>query len=105
MNGKRRLQDRYRSLVAAVMEKGEHFRKPHGEWVRLRLDDNPVGLYLSLDTWSKALGLKRGSGDYNYVVGFSPRRFTEYLGIDFGGFEIHVSESRLASYERVVAAL
>lgn len=99
------LQQRYRALVHSVMEKGEHFRKAHGEWVRLRLDDDPNGMFIELDTWNYVLNLKRGSGFYNYHGGFEPRDFFEHLGIDFGGFTLYITEARLAAYERVVAAL
>jgi hypothetical protein len=100
------LRDQYNELVGLVSEKGEHFRKPHGEWVRLRLDDDPNGLYLQLDTWSKAMGLKRGPGDYHLYGGFdSLGGFVEYLGIDFGGFELRVSPRRLATYLRLVRGL
>ena len=103
------LEERYRALAHAVSEKGEHFRKAHGEWVRLRLDDDPEGPFLELDTWNRQLILKYGAGDYEYWGGFAPWRFSrerrvEVLGIVFGSFSLYVTPTRLATYERLVAA-
>ena len=100
------LQRRYHELTSAVRERGERFRKAHGEWIRLRLDEMPDGLFLQLDTWNRQLICKHGSGDYNYHVGFEPFGGSgEVLGIDFGGFALYVTEARLATYERLLAAL
>lgn len=102
------LQQRYNDLVSAVLTHGGHFRKAHGEWVRFRLDDDPVGVFLELDSWNRQLILKRGSGEYDYYGGFAPfrgrRGGDEVLGIDFGGFALYISPARLATYERLVAA-
>ena len=101
----RSLEQRYRDLVSAVHARGEHFRKPHGEWIRLRLDDTPDGPFLQLDSWNRQLTLKRGPGEHSYHGGFEPiHRCDEVLGINFGGFTLYVSPERLATYERLVAA-
>lgn len=99
------LHARYIALVGAVMDKGERFRKAHGDWYRLRLDDDPEGPFLQLDSWNRCIDLKRGRGDYDYFGGFEPyRRSLEHLGIDFGGYRLYITPWRLATYERLVAA-
>lgn len=84
------LVEQFDALCRLVNEKGAHFRRDFGHWVRLRLADER---FLELDSYGRNLGLKAGSGEYGrdgYYIGFVGAKL-KYLGTRFGAPEIHAS--------------
>lgn len=78
---------RYDLLCHLVFERGEHFRRDFGDWVRLRLEP-AGGLFLELDSYGHNLGVKRGSGEYvegtqGYYGGFTGAPVSR-IGSHFG---------------------
>jgi hypothetical protein len=99
---------RYDLLCQLVFERGEHFRRDFGDWVRLRLE--PVGgLYLELDSYGRNLGLKRGSGEYKqgsegYYGGFQGAK-VERIGGHFGAPSIHANPDRIEELISLISPL
>lgn len=87
------LEEAHAKLVSLIIKKGETFRKKHGNWIRIKLYDD---LWLTLDTWNKAILLVKGKCTYdNMCSGFTDYEEREYIGINFGRFESHVSAHRM----------
>jgi hypothetical protein len=63
-----------------IRENGEKKKKRHGYYVRLKLF---TGEILEIDTWSWAIT--------NLTA-------NEYFGLDFGGFETHVTKEKYLEY-------
>lgn len=81
-------EEKHNQLVSLIFKEGEGFDKKHGSWIKLNLGDD---LFFQLDAWSDAVTLKKGSGEYDYWLGFSGQAIT-YFGLNWGGFESSVSE-------------
>lgn len=82
------------ALCQLVNEKGAHFRRDFGHWVRLRLAGER---FLELDSYGHNLGLKVGSGEYGrdgYFVGFEGSK-PQYLGTHFGAPSVHATADEL----------
>jgi hypothetical protein len=92
-------QQKYFFLIRdLILKYGERFDKRHGNWIKLQFTDN---LFFQMDSWNYAISLKRGIGEYDYWIGFSGER-EKYLGMDFGGLEIHCEIDILKSwYEKL----
>jgi hypothetical protein len=99
---KENLKKYHDRLVRLILKYGEHYRKKHGEWVKLNLEGEK---FLELDTWNEAISLKSGSGEYEYWTGFEPRQSLIYFGIDFGGFSSHADERQFIETIKDVEAL
>jgi hypothetical protein len=81
----------FEELVRIILMRGVMFPKEHGNWARLRIGDDE---YLCMDTWSQAIHLKKNADYNNKWTGFDGEEIL-YLGMNFGGLEIHVNANYL----------
>ena len=83
----------HKRLASLLFEKGERFRKRHGNWIRLRLKGD---YFLQMDSWNEAVRIKKGSGEPNHPntsdVGAFKGKSLHYFGMDFGGHEVPKSQ-------------
>jgi hypothetical protein len=86
-----KMQEKHNRLAITMQKYGEHYPKKHGTWVRYKLVGN---IYLTMDSWNKAIRVTRNAKFDNRWTGFSGDDIA-YLGIDFGGYEPHVEEKVL----------
>ena len=92
-------RDAYNRLARLMRSAGEIFPKKHGEWIRKKLYGD---LWLTMDTWNKSITVVRGECNYdNMYTGFKDYVEKDYLGIDFGGFEVKVDVGRLNYYHEL----
>ena len=85
-------RERHLYLYRLIMDHGQHLPKRHGNWVRLDLNGD---FFLQLDSWNKAINLKRGAmAEFNEWTGWKARTIS-YLGLDWGGYEPRVSAAVL----------
>jgi hypothetical protein len=91
-------RERFLFLYGLIMDHGQIMPKRHGHWVKLDLNGD---FFLELDSWNKAIHLKRGTEpEFNEWTGWKARSIN-YLGSDWGGYEPHV---RAAALEEVIEA-
>jgi len=88
-------------LVKAIDLRAMRYNKKHGEWMRLDIGDN---LSICMDSWSRRIWVYKNAKFKNGVAGFSGDE-GEYIGIDFGGIEIHATEYRLRELIKIVEEL
>ena len=81
----------FEELVKIILMRGIMFPKEHGNWARLRIGDDT---YLCMDTWSQAIHLKKNADYNNKWTGFDGEEM-QYLGLNFGGMELHVDADYL----------
>jgi len=79
-------RDLFEELVKIILMRGTMFPKEHGNWARLQIGDDA---YLCMDTWSQAIHLKKNAEYNNKWTGFDGEEM-QYLGLNFGGMELHV---------------
>lgn len=93
INSKDTSKQTHKRLASLLFNKGERFRKRHGNWIRLHLKGD---YYLQMDSWNKAVEIKKGSAKPNHpnssdVGGFKGKSL-HYFGMDFGGYEVPKSQ-------------
>jgi hypothetical protein len=86
-------KDLHKRLASLIFDKADRFRKRHGKWMRLRLNNN---YFLEMDSWNKSIKIKRGTGEPRHpntsdVGGFKGKEL-HYFGMDFGGYEVPKSQ-------------
>ena len=90
--------ENYYELVNLIEKYGEKYSKRHGNWFKLHYIND---YYFVMDSWNKRIKImqypKPAYNSYNTVVLFEGRCMN-YLGIDFGRFELRVDFNILKFY-------
>jgi hypothetical protein len=89
--------EKFKELVRLIYEYGENYPKKHGNWIKLRYL-NHKDYWFIMDSWNKSIHLVEGAEYDNQYTGFKIKGEINYIGIDFGRFELKISEELLDFY-------
>ena len=83
-------------LTSLLFKHGERFQKKHGNWIRLSFDSSS---HFIMDSWNKNIKVVYGECNYdNQHTGFDNYKTVASLGVNFGGFELKVSDSIMCAW-------
>ena len=89
------LKERYNHLVKLIRDNGTYFPKRHGNYVLLNYFDN---YYFELDTWNSSISITSSDNIDDFGIKSNGYKTLKCIGIDWGGFELYVSEKILDFY-------
>jgi len=91
---KNKEKEKFDLLYKIIFNFGQKYDKKHGNWIKIHYFKDA---FFQMDSWSKAITLKQGNGEYEYWSGFEGKKIN-YIGLDYGGRSLHISLDLLEFY-------